>query len=56
MMAQVVPAKFRDRGARQELRPRRFESGSGFKDTLPSVRLFVPTLEHTRYLLIQAAL
>jgi hypothetical protein len=53
-MAQVVPAKFRDRGAFEELRPRRSESGSGFKDTPSTVCLFAPIFEHASRLLIQA--
>ncbi len=52
VMTEIVPAKCRDAGALEKLRPRGLESGADFKDTLLTVRLSAPTIEQTNCLVI----
>jgi hypothetical protein len=52
-VAQIMPAKLRDRSAFEERRPGFLESGCDFKDTSSTLSLLTPLCERSSCLLIQ---
>jgi hypothetical protein len=52
VVAEIVPAKFRDVGSLEKLRPGGSESGADVKDASPPFRLFAPTIEQANRLVI----